>query len=242
MLVDIAAYYIYNLYIYWSRDESSIDFSGRVVVMPFAVNDFIQVISTFSQEGNEAQMVSFWRIEAINELAEGSSFAEAFAFHMMNIGSVEDVMSTTAGLIRNVINNLTSPLFFSDWSGLITGTVSGDPAPSFNTISIKQSGGSRITRNGYKRIPFITDSGSAGNNPNVSTTVRTALESFYGSSVNLVYTAGLTSVDVFIKPVIVGRTNMGTPEAPDYQLDLSRVQDVVSANVHKVTSQNSRKV
>lgn len=210
--------------------------------MALGVGHNFRMTNFFDQGGNQALMVSYWRLVEYTEPQTDSFFAEAMQRQMMDIGRVHSVMSVTARCYRTVIDNLTIPLEFGEFIGDDFGSITGDPAPSFVTISVKQLVPTRLTRNGYKRIPFPSDTNTAGNDPQVGTSDRLAIEAFFGAEVEINYTSGVTSLSAIVQPLVIGRTNVGTPEDPDYILDLSKIQFVSGAQVSKVTSQNTRKV
>lgn len=212
-----------------------------VVVVAIGLNDILRIKTFFRQNDNDALMVSYWQVIAINVPQPYPQFAQAFGWTMMHDGRVQDVVSTSAVLERVVVDNLSQFPEFGEWVEDLPGIASGDPAPAFNALSIKQSVLTRTTRAGYKRIPFISEQIMNGNNASLSVITEAALQTFFGFEFNIVFNDPDTGdVDYVIAPIIVGRTlNSAVP--PVYEEDLTRLNLVSGAVIQGITSQVSRK-
>lgn len=210
--------------------------------MAIGLNDILRVKTFFHQGSNEALMVSYWTVSEIITPNTYAALAQAFGFTMMVDSRVQDLVSATATLDRVVIDNLSKPLEFGEWVEDFVGIATGDPAPAFNAVSIKQSVGTRTTRAGYKRIPFISEQIMNGNTAVISGITETALLAFWGQLYNFLYSDPVNGdTEILMFPTIVGRTlNEDVP--PTYEEDLTRINPVTGASIQGITSQVSRKV
>lgn len=210
--------------------------------MPLAVGHILQVKSFYEQEGNEALMVSFWEVGDITVMDSYAALAEGFQFEQQISFFVANVQINSSAAVRTVIDNLSNPPEYGEFVGEQLGLASGEAAPAFVALSIKQSVGTRLTRAGYKRIPFIGESVTSGNEATIPGGTRTALETWFGTSNTINFTNGLgDEVNIVVTPVVVGRTET-PPDSGIYVIDLAKINYVTSAFVQGPTSQNSRKV
>lgn len=215
------------------------DVSQGVVVVALATNDIIQMISFFRLGTIEAQNVSYWRVNALSGAGTDAQYAAVYQYGMMTIADVENLMTPSAVNYRTLFNNLTKVGEFGEWLQDFPGVAAGDNLPTFNAASIKQIVPTRLTRNGYKRIPFIAEGLNTGGVLTISAPIRTALEAFFGSAVTVNYTIPSgPALSLTLEPVVIGRSLVGGV----YVLDMAKVQDVTNAEVQqRITSQNSRK-
>lgn len=203
--------------------------------------DVLQILSFFSMRELTALMVSFWRYEQLSAIGPLTDSQVAEAFHTAFTPIVGIMLSQEADLTRTLVNNLTNGLTFGDYSEVVGGGFPGEALPAFNAISIKQNVGTRETRAGYKRFPYPGEGMSINGNVTIGAVDQATVEDFFGQIV-LIQNPIDASPGGGLQPIVVGRTNMGTAEDPDYQIDLTRVQDVISAAIQpRVTSQTSRK-
>lgn len=207
--------------------------------MALALNDIIRFTTTFVQSGNEAQMVSYWQVNEINNPVQDVSMTEAF--HKLQMASIRvgGYVHVGAGALRTVMDNLTRPLEFADFSELLTGYAGGDPAPPHDAILIRQTRFNKATRNGYKRIPFIGEAVMGGLTVTNPPGAKAGVEDWFGVEASLTGVYNSENVDTRLVPIIVGRTaNL----AGVYEIDLTRINQVVGAVVLRPTTQNSRKL
>jgi len=209
--------------------------------MAIATNNILRFTNFFLQGTIEAVMVSYWRVEAITTPNTYAAMAEAFHEVMMAVGDGATILSNSAKLYRTVVDNVTLlGMEGGEFNGDIVGTSSTDPAPSFNALSIRQAVEERITRNGYKRFPFIAEGTMNGNNAVLSGVVRSAIEAFWGDEVSFIWVTEDGSIDIDLQPVVVGRTET-PPGSGNYEIDLTKINVVTGASVRGITSQLSRK-
>lgn len=234
--------YIYNnLYINLTLDGYTRDALQGVVRVVIALNDILRFTSFYEQGSNEAVMVSFVQVSEITTSGANALVAKAYLHGIMETGNLQDVMHVGSKAVRCVMDNLTDGIEFGEWVEDISGTMSGDPAPPFVALSVKQIVGTRTTRAGYKRLPFVGEDAINGNEANVSALTRTAIEDFWGSPITFTATdisLGDISFEAF--PLVIGRT-LNTEVPPFYELDLTRINPVQSAQLQGTTSQTSRK-
>lgn len=202
--------------------------------------DVLRITQYFSQNGNLAVMVSFWKVDdpivvPINEATLAQYYHDQFFSDV-----AANFLHGSAFYDRTVIDNLTGGSDYGDYSKSIQGTIAGDPAPSFNAIGVKQNVANRMTRNGYKRLPYISESNMTGNVVTLASPAKVAIEQWFGE-VALILDPADDSPILNLLPVVVGRL-LNAEVPPYYEINLDRVNPVVSAVVNRVTSQNSRKV
>jgi hypothetical protein len=201
--------------------------------MALSSGDLIQVLSFYTTGQIEALMVSYWRVENLEGVLVDADWAEVIQYGIQHIARVRDVMSSTAKAYRTVFNNLSKPMEYGEFIGDDFGTQSGQAAPSFEAVSVKQQVPTRLTRAGYKRIPFVSDSLSNGNALTLNTTTKTALETFFGSPTEFETTVDGEIGNMTLQPLVIGRTKNAEGV---YELDLDKIQEVSSAAVQSIVS------
>jgi hypothetical protein len=205
------------------------------------VSDAILRITQFFRLGSiEAVMVSFWIVDPTSVLTDLTDSEAAFmiAEHWdTNVGQF--TLNTNAVYYRTLIEK--APEFYDFVENVFDrpGGQAGDAAPSFVAGQIRQLVATRQTRGGYKRLPFLIEANVSGNEFDTTPVIREGIEAIYGNQW-VVTDLAYPDNTIRLNPVIIGRTNMGTPEVPDYQLDFTKVNPVVSASLARVTHQNSR--
>lgn len=209
--------------------------------MALAINDLLKITSEFEQGSNTGMMVSMWRVSQMDVPSTYDVLAEGFQFTLMVSGGVNDIIHTSAKAVRTVVDSLTKPLEYGEFVGDDVGSAGGEPMASFVSLSIKQTVESRLTRAGYKRVPFISESVLNGNDFAGSLALQGQLEDFFGLNASITYTPTEGDpIDIVLVPVVIGRT-LNSEVPPFYELDLAKINPVVGASVQGATSQNSRK-
>lgn len=207
--------------------------------MSLGVGHIIRLTNFFSQGTIEAVMVSYWEVDAMDGALPNSGWAEFMQHGIMDIARVKEVMSVNAKAYRTVFDDLTVDGEYGEYTGDISGTMSGTPAPSFVSLSVKQIVPSHITRSGYKRIPFIGEDAYGGNANNVGIVTKTALETFFGTPVPMALEILGVDAELTLTPLVIGRT---LDIDGHYVLDMDKIQYVTAASLqNNVTTQNSRK-
>lgn len=202
-------------------------------------NDILQVKTFYEQGGNEALNVSFWQVDEI--VPQPTTEAQlANWFHVTYYETVSSLfLHGTAFQVRTVVDNLTDGFAYGEFSSQLQGQIAGDPAPSFNAIDLKQAVGTRLTRAGRKRFPFISESMTNGNNLVMSGGDQAQIETAMGLSFQP--NNPLSALEfVTLLPIVVGRTE--TPVGSgNYVIDIAKINAVTSAELRGITSQNTRK-
>jgi hypothetical protein len=147
-------------------------------------------------------------------------------------------LSSFATFRATHIENLTDGLGFADYEDVVNGVVGTDPLPPFVALSIRQNVSTRLTRPGFKRLPFGTEGQNVSGTVVMTPALQDALEAFFADATALDDPI-LSDPMCLLQPVIVGRTL--NPVTEVYEIDLGRVQLVANATVQRWTSQNSRK-
>lgn len=204
-----------------------------------STGDILQIVQHFSQAGNEALLVNFYEVTQIGlETLSESQVAESF-HELFGASILTTFLHTSAQYNRTVVDNLTGGGFFGDYSNTINGVVTGEPFSSPTAISVKQNVGNRITRNGFKRLPFLGEGLGNGNEVVMSSGPLASVEAWFGAAITI-----NNPIDdeptLLLQPVVVGRTET-PPDSGIYILDLAKINTIVNAQVINITTQNSRK-
>lgn len=204
-----------------------------------AENDILMIKTFFEQAGNEALNVAFFKVEGVAGVPPTVAQFARWYHESYAPQIVSNFLHGSANYVRTVVEYIDGSMDFGDYSNVISGSVGGEPAPSFTAIDVKQNVGNRLTRAGRKRLPFISESASNGNSITLAGVVVTVIETWFGISALVVDPLDATNA-VSLSPVIVGRTET-PPGSGVYVLDPAKVNPVTSAELIQVTTQNSRK-
>lgn len=209
--------------------------------MALILNEAYRVKFFYRQGTNEAMMIANWNLLDFVQGATETELAQAF-MNDFEIATNAPVRHSTSVLYRVEVQETFGGLDFGVVDGDILGLVAGDAAPAFNAIAVRQNVGTRLVRPGQKRIPFIPESLSNGNNPVLTAGQQAGLEVGYGQPITINWVDLELNDWIFsLQPMVVGTVNAGTPEDPDYVLDPAKQVQVTSAEVTRITSQVSRK-
>lgn len=205
-----------------------------------AIDDILRLTQFFRLGSIEAVNVSFWKVEEAGGLAGLTMSDVIFMIAESWHGIVGDlVMNTNAEYYRTLLEIAPDFMEFGENVFVRPGGQAGDAAPSFVAAQVKQLVSSRITRGGYKRLPFLIEANVSGNDFTTTPVIREGIETLYGDAWTVEH-PDYPTTSIGLLPVIIGRTNMGTEAEPDYQLDFTKVNPVTSASLTRVTHQNSR--
>lgn len=207
--------------------------------MALSVGNIIRLTMFWSQAGNEAVSVGFFRYLGGLTAPTYAQLAYAFGVENMTGASLGTNIHSSAKLDKVVVDNMTIATEFGeavlDLPGL---DASSGPEPAFVAALLKQTRETKLTRNGYKRFPFLSEAKVQGNNfvPDAG-----SLPQVYGIwgdifTYDVITPDGAVNFD--LQPVIVGRTLIGGV----YELDLTKINEVTEAVFLRATSQNSRKL
>lgn len=140
-------------------------------------------------------------------------------------------------IVRVLVENLTNGLEFLETAIGVSGNRADVGLPSAIAYSVKLLRETKVTRNGGKRLSGVTENSVTNNDVVLQASIIADIEAFWGETLSL---GGGAINDFDLEPVIVGRTK--NPTTGVYELDLSRVNDVVGASMSlKISTQNTRK-
>lgn len=117
----------------------------------------------------------------------------------------------------------------------VAGSLTGDGVPSFVTLSFRLNRTTGLTRHGQKRFAGCSEAAIIGNDLSggVLTAANAAAVAMAGG---LLSDSGTN--DHELKPVIIGRT---LQQDGSYELDITKVNDVQSAQYVRVSTQTTRR-
>lgn len=146
----------------------------------------------------------------------------------------------SAGLVYNEVKavNLSNPIQIFETNVAAVGGKAGETLPVHDTVSVKLTRSTGITRNGRKAFSAIPEAQQANGDLDMSFYPQAAYDAVLASPTVYVDAADpLNNMDLI--PVIVGRT----PNASGVsEIDLSRVNVIQSTVINpKVRTQNTRK-
>lgn len=198
------------------------------------IGDIIQITDIQESFAQEVINVYFYQVgNASGSLPLYEQVAEYFRDNF--ISQLLPVQTASLKHTQVKVDNVTNGLDFYSLPCNELGTVTGDAGQTFTAYSFKLHRGTKLTRNGFKRIGGVPETYVVGNSIVSSAytlldTVAAVMEgTLSDSNVGVPY-----SFNLF--PVIVGRTTTGA-------LDLTRVQPVTQVSYDlRVTSQVSRKI
>lgn len=201
------------------------------------VGDILRATHFQTYLGQECLNVFFWRVASLT-LASDTPFNWSQEYVADYQQSVLDIQVSQLTFDRVFWENLTDGVEIVDFSVGLSGGETDQPMPSSVALPVILRRASKITRNGYKRFVGMGENQVDGNNNLIGTLQATLLEEFCGEpSVYVDYDGAGNSVT--LEPVIVGRTKNAQGV---YELDLSKVNDVLSAQMRAtVSTQNTRK-
>lgn len=168
-----------------------------------------------------------------------ANYAEGWWNHVKT--AYRSIVAASYGAILNsvFVSEMGNPLGeYGEWTipvaeqtGTRTAPADPDPMPVFNAAGIRLAVGTRVTRPGQKRIPFLTQSDA--NSQVLSSAYTTLLNTFMGTMVANM-TLGSPAAGVVLIPSVVGLNADGTVRAH---------QAITGFSVNpNITSQVSRRV
>lgn len=202
--------------------------------MAIADNDILQITFVQSVTGQVVNNVFFYRADDPVGTPDYGDVADGFISQV--VVPLVATQSVDVGSTRIVIKNITNNLDIYEEANSNAGSRSGPVMPSFVAWAFRLVRSSALTRHGAKRIAGPSESDVADNGPVSGVlTVLTALATAMGEDFVVNDGGGNT---VTLVPVIVGRTENVDG---DYELDLTKINPVASANFIRVTSQTTRR-
>lgn len=206
--------------------------------MALSFGDILKITMFWEQAGNEAVSVGYFRYLAAVTAPNYAQLAEAFGILNMANNSLGNIIHSSAKLARVVVDNASNGLEFGEAIVDLVGLDGGSgPEPAFVAALLKQARETKLTRNGYKRFPFLSESYVQGNNFVPPSGSLAAIYGIWGSEHDYVTVTETGAVEFTMQPVIVGRTLVGGV----YEPDLLKINEITEAVFLRATSQNSRK-
>lgn len=205
--------------------------------MAIAVNDIIQITDFQTLLGQQIANVYFYRITAVEALADLGDLSTAFVTGVME--EVESLQSTVLTHTLLSIRNLTNGIDIADipLTGHIGEATGGDTLPTYCAFSFRLVRTNGTTRHGAKRIAGALENMIAGND--VTAPVLATLNGLaHVFSDDLVVT-GTVDHDLTAEPIIVGRVPQGNANAG--ALDLTKINPVASAQYVRFSTQVTRR-
>lgn len=201
------------------------------------VGDILRYTFKGTYLGQEIINVFFWRIKETDD-NNVSLFATCDEISAQFRSQVLNLLSEKLNYTSIEVDNLTDGLEYAEYGMDISGTSLADAMPSYVCLGVKLNRLSKVTRNGSKRFCGVTENKATDNIHLYAPAEVSGVQSFCGAVRVLADYDGTTHF-VQLEPVIVGRTKNASGV---YELDLSRVNTVVSASVKtNLTTQNTRK-
>lgn len=149
--------------------------------------------------------------------------------------NIKPLQVTTCALTTLEAKDLSNGIDIASRSVSVAGSLTGDGVPSFVTLSFRLNRTTGLTRHGQKRFAGCSEAAIIGNDLSggVLTAANTAAT---GLASSLLSDSGTN--DHELKPVIIGRNKL-----PDgtYELDITKVNDVQSAQYVRVSTQTTRR-
>lgn len=206
-----------------------------------SINDILQADVFFRQGSNEAMIVQFFKVTAISSSDE-TEVDVAYTIQEI-LGKILWPMwgHTSAEYYKTRVKNVTDNLGYAEALEDVAGAIGNNAMPRYDSISIRQSVPTLLTRGGFKRLPFGSESqNDAGTWVIGAPELEDILNFFQDQTLVLDADDPHEPTGTIIHPVIVGRTlNSAIP--PVYELDLDKVQLVSAATPRGWTTQNTRK-
>ena len=136
------------------------------------------------------------------------------------------------------IENLTDGLDIYEGSFTATGDVAGETLPTHDSMSVKLTRQTRLTRNGRKSFGGLAEASVSYGTLTYDQTALDDIEDFLSQPIEVDVDGDQTNY-VILNPVIIGRTKNIDGV---YELDLNKINNIIGAVVNPVVStQNSRK-
>lgn len=206
--------------------------------MSLVIGDIIKITMFWIQNQIEAVTVGYFRYTAADIPPTYAELAEGFGKHQMINTNLGAIIKNDAFLERVVVDNFSNGLEFGEALLHLVGSAGGGGAePSFVAPLLKQVRETKLTRNGYKRFPFMDETMVNGNALTLPATPKENIEADWGSEQNYAGNLTVGTYDFDLQPVIVGRTLVDGVYVPDPL----KINEVTGAQFVRVTSQNSRK-
>lgn len=206
--------------------------------MAIAVNSIIEFSLNMDHLGSRLMNVYTYKVAVLPGAVSAVAYGEAWWNHVKT--AYRALSQSAAGpvftsvLVRDLSDSAGELAEYSiptaDRTGTRATTAAPEALPNLNAVGMRLTVGTRVTRPGQKRIPFLTEADIAGDA--VSATYVGLVQTL-GGVVSARAILGAPAAGVAIDPVIVSRDATGAVTAD---------QVVIGYNVNPyVTSQVSRK-
>lgn len=203
--------------------------------MAIAANDILQITDVQLYLSQEVLNVYFYRVESFESLVDYQDIADQF--EVLVLGDVRAMQNDGLEHDRLIIRNLTNGVdLFEEPVGTL-GTVVQEATPSFTSAGFRLVRTTTVTRHGAKRIAGLPETYVSGNSiVGGGVAAVAAVADAIGA---LLEQSGTVDHDFVLTPVIVGRTEIGT--TGNYELDLTKINVVASAQYIRLTTQATRR-
>lgn len=203
-----------------------------------SIGEYWRFTTTITYQNATCKVVDYREIESVPtnpmtpaELAQ--SYGNQFVIDILALLNVSAVMTLVEA------DNLSDGITFGQWAFNDAGEITGDPMPSYVAIPIQLQRSTKVTRNGYKRLPGVTETLVSGNVLSIGSQEKLAAEIFFSGS-RPFKDITVPTEEYSMNAIIVGRTKNASGV---YELDLTRINPVSSASIgSNVTTQNTRKI
>lgn len=208
--------------------------------MSLALDDIVRITSRSTFLGQN--MLNVWFYQAV-QLGTLVSYEEVVSqWRAEYVTHILPLTADSCMLTEVIIENLTNEVDIEAYPFDDVGTGGEDYSPSFSAWGFILNRATKLTRHGHKRIGGLTESMLSGNAP-----VAGMLTSLNGAAAwmgaDFVKDPLPPGDPIFtLRPVIIGRTEQAPAGSGKYVLDLSKVNNVLSAQFRGLTTQVTRKM
>ena len=208
-----------------------------VVVRVANAGDIIRIQHVFEYLGQVGRNVFFYEISNVTDPTDPLfTWLDEYAAQVTS--QIVAYQSNNLSYREIIAENLTDGVEISTLPYTETGTITGEPMPSYVAFNVKLSRRNKVTRNGSKRFSGVVESQVNGNVWTPPTGATADIQNFCSSSKQFVDYDGAGN-DITIIPRIVGRTQNANGV---YEIDLTRVNPIVGAVLNTtLTTQRTRK-
>jgi len=206
----------------------SADALGKVVGMP-SIGNILRITQCQQIFGETACNVFYYLVAAWTGNLDLDDVIDEFIDAVAT--PLQPLQSAAVSTIQIRVDNVSTGLEFAErTNGLLSGTATGEAAPSYMAAGFRLNRTTGVTRNGAKRFTGVTEGHISGQ------TWSPYDDAPAIAMANALAADLILDVNDELSPVIVGRQANGS-------LDLTKLNPVASATpLQYLTTQNSRKI
>lgn len=202
--------------------------------MSMATNDIVQLTVSGTYLSQQWMNVFHYKVITPQTVYDPITVMDAFASDVM--GNILQVCVSLWSFTTIDFKNLTNALDIASNGYTVAGGVSGDGLPAFAAWAFRLNRASALTRHGHKRFTGVPE--SMQTNGSASGTAPSILASIASILASDLVEDSQNDKNFTLRPVIVGRT---LNQSGDYELDLSKINTILSAQYVNLSTQNTRK-